>query len=97
MGIMHRDIKPGNILCSDPGDVTSVKLVDFGLSIKYDDTCPRYLPNLKCGTVLYMAPEVLNKEAYSKSVDLWSLGITLYNLICKKHPLHKKGDNISKF
>lgn len=94
---MHRDIKPSNILCKDPDDPTTVKLVDFGLSIQYDDTCARELPDMKCGTVLYMAPEVVNKEPYTKSIDLWSFGVTLYTLISGKHPLHHKSDPISNF
>lgn len=88
-----------NILVDDPSDITSVKLIDFGLCIKYDDHCSEtnYLPNLKCGTELYMAPEVVQKETYTKSVDIWSLGITLYYLISGRHPFHKKGDPTTIF
>ena len=87
--ILHWDVKPENILVSEQGDVTSVKLIDFGLSCQVDTY--KYMPDLKCGTMLYMAPEVFKKEEYSKTVDVWSLGITLFKIISGKHPLYRKG------
>jgi serine/threonine protein kinase len=44
-----------------------------------------------------MAPEVFNKDRYSKSIDVWSIGVTLYKLICGRHPLHRKGECMSIF
>lgn len=81
----------------NPNDVTSVKLIDFGLSVEYNSLCTDYLPDLQCGTLVYMAPEVVSKQPYSKSIDLWSLGITLFKLISDKHPFHRKGDPVSIF
>ena len=74
-GITHRDIKPENILLIDESENSDVKLVDFGLSKIIG-------PNEKCaepfGTLSYVAPEVLKKELYGKSVDLWSIGNYIY-------------------
>ena len=86
-----------NILVADPNDITSVKLIDFGLSFKYNSLCTEYFPNLRCGTLIYMAPEVVNKQPYSKSIDMWSLGITIYKLVSGKHPLHRRGDPYKTF
>ena len=67
--IIHRDIKPGNILFTKEGDI---KLIDFGIAIT------AYQKNQeRTGTALYVAPEVLEKN-YGKEVDIWSLGVTLY-------------------
>lgn len=45
-----------------------------------------------------MAPEIANSQEYSKSIDIWSLGIIMYNLISGgKHPLHERGENSSDF
>lgn len=46
----------------------------------------------------YMAPEMINKQGYSKSVDIWALGIIMYNLISGgKHPLHQKGETTTEY
>ena len=84
-------------MVADASDPTSVKLVDFGLCVEYDNLCTDYLPDQQCGTLIYMAPEVVHKHPYSKSVDVWSLGITLYKLISGQHPLHRRGDPASTF
>lgn len=82
-------------MIADPTDVTSVKLVDFGLSIKIDKVDILGFPDLRCGTKLYMAPEVHRQEQYNRSVDMWSLGITIYKLISGEHPLfHQKSISI---
>ena len=76
--IVHRDIKPENILCGDPDDDADVLIADFGLS-KFSN--PREVMEMPCGTLAYVAPEVLLLEGYSKEVDLWSVGVILYLLL----------------
>ena len=76
-------------MLKDTADLTSIKLIDFGISTKYDDTDLSQL-SLRCGTLLYMAPEVLLKQEYGKGVDIWSLGVTMYQLIAGQHPLRYK-------
>ena len=73
--IIHRDIKPENILLFE-NDV--VKLCDFGWSIR----CINKLPGGSfSGTVEYMAPELINNQDYGKEIDMWMLGIFLYELM----------------
>lgn len=96
-GIVHRDLKPENILFRTKGDLSSIKLIDFGLTAKYDDACPMSLLRTHCGTVLYMAPEIAMKQEYSKSIDVWSLGIIMYNLVSwGEHPLNRDGDSVNQ-
>ena len=78
-GIIHRDLKPENILMTDNTDYADVKLLDFGLS---KITGPNDLSNEPYGTLSYVAPEVLREIPYDKKVDIWSLGITTYFLLC---------------
>ena len=73
---LHRDLKPSNILLGDRDDLTSIKIIDFGLSEKYvllDDYSNQR------GTLFYMAPEALGKGGkISKSVDIWAIGIIMF-------------------
>ena len=77
--IIHRDIKPENILI---GEDNKIKLCDFGwakeLTLENRSTF--------CGTVEYMAPEIVENENYDYSVDIWSLGILLYELLYGHSP-----------
>ena len=83
--IIHRDIKPENILI---GDDNKLKLCDFGwakeLTLENRSTF--------CGTMEYMAPEIVGSENYDYSVDIWSLGILLYEMLFGYSPF-KANDN----
>jgi serine/threonine protein kinase len=81
--IIHRDIKPKNILILNKNKI--LKLADFGFA-KHLDTFKRTLT--VCGSPLYMAPEIYQKVGYTESVDVWSLGIILYEMVFGKHPLN---------
>jgi serine/threonine protein kinase len=77
-GIIHRDIKPENIIICKTG----LKICDFGFSIVYDQLNP---PQDFLGTIDYLAPEIIkckgsNPCPYGPSVDLWALGITIYEI-----------------
>jgi len=85
MNIIHRDIKPDNILIQCHDDLSKIKLADFGLSTKLDFFYPKTATS-KCGTMLYMAPEILNNVSYTKSVDIWSCSIIMFMLAQGKHP-----------
>ncbi|XP_067122430.1 ribosomal protein S6 kinase alpha-2-like [Centruroides vittatus] len=60
-----------------------VKVTDYGLSRKL---YPGYYAHSVCGTLTHMAPEVLNKELYTKAIDWWSTGVVLYEMLTKKCP-----------
>ena len=89
--ICHRDIKPENIMFKD-NSYSELKLIDFGLSIKnfYDLGEKDY-----CGTFRYMAPEILENKIYNKKIDLFSVGIILYELISNGvHPFINENNNV---
>eukprot|EP01129_Flabellula_baltica_P002901 TRINITY_DN12784_c0_g1_i1.p1 TRINITY_DN12784_c0_g1~~TRINITY_DN12784_c0_g1_i1.p1 ORF type:complete len:406 (-),score=86.40 TRINITY_DN12784_c0_g1_i1:1061-2278(-) len=86
-GIAHRDLKPENILVTDSGDI---KVTDFGLSKDYS------LETLQtsCGTPDYVAPEVLKGVSYDSAVDIWSIGVITYILLCGFPPFYGSNDQI---
>ena len=87
--IIHRDLKPENLLINQDN---ILKLCDFGWSV--------YLLNNKrgtfCGTVEYMAPEILKNQGYDYSIDVWSLGVLLYELIHSYSPFVVNDLDINK-
>jgi len=86
-GVVHRDLKPENLLLSDPDDDTSILVTDFGLSdfIREEEKL-----EMQCGSLNYVAPEVLTREGYSKAVDVWSIGVMMYIFLKGEFPFHGK-------
>ncbi|KAI5067102.1 hypothetical protein GOP47_0017630 [Adiantum capillus-veneris] len=81
-GVMHRDLKPENFLFLNKKENSPLKAIDFGLSIffKPGDTFDEIV-----GSPYYMAPEVL-KRSYGPEIDVWSVGVILYILLCGVPP-----------
>ena len=81
--IIHRDIKPENILLDKEGREGRVKLADFGWSnfFNTDRTRMTY-----CGTLDYLAPEMINQQGHSTKLDIWNLGVLLYELLTGTAP-----------
>jgi len=78
-GIIHRDLKPQNLVFLDKKN-THICITDFGLAkfVKRKDGLTKTL----CGTPGYVAPEILNMNIYDSKVDMWSIGVILYILLC---------------
>ena len=85
--IIHRDLKPKNMLISD--NYKKIKICDFGFA-KHFDGLKRVMT--VCGSPLYMAPEIYQKIGYTSSVDVWALGLILYEMLFGDHPLIKYND-----
>jgi serine/threonine protein kinase len=81
--LIHRDIKPENLLIDDAGNV---KLCDFGWCVDLNVGSRSTF----CGTYEYMAPEIINEAPYDSGIDVWSLGVLLYELIHGYSPFRAK-------
>ncbi|MFC2496147.1 MAG: Stk1 family PASTA domain-containing Ser/Thr kinase [Scardovia wiggsiae] len=84
MGIIHRDIKPGNIMISDQG---TVKVMDFGIARAMDDSSATMTQNQGVvGTAQYLSPEQARGEQVGAKSDLYSAGCVLYEMLTGKPP-----------
>ncbi|KAI7792565.1 putative ribosomal protein S6 kinase alpha-3-like [Triplophysa rosa] len=85
LGIIYRDLKPENILLDEEGHI---KLTDFGLSkesIDHENKAYSF-----CGTVEYMAPEVVNRRGHTYSADWWSYGVLMFEMLTGTLPFQGK-------
>ncbi|KAJ2901521.1 hypothetical protein MKZ38_001706 [Zalerion maritima] len=86
-GIIHRDVKPDNVLLDGEGHV---HLTDFNVA---SDVIPRKMLSSKSGTLAYLAPEVYAGNGYDVRADWWSLGVTFYECIYNKRPFEGNSEN----
>jgi len=83
-GIAHRDLKPENLLSADGEEHEIIKIADFGFSKNFGEE--KLMTS--CGSPGYVAPEILTAESYDKSVDMWSVGVSIYVLLCGYPPFY---------
>ncbi|KAL0054002.1 hypothetical protein WJX82_002157 [Trebouxia sp. C0006] len=81
--MVHRDLKPQNLLLSDNTPQAVLKIADFGFARHLQQ---QELANTLCGSPLYMAPEILKSQQYDAKADLWSVGTILYELVVGRPP-----------
>jgi len=91
--IVHRDLKPENLLLKSLEEDTEIKLADFGLSKVLGQ---EVMMQTACGTPGYVAPEILqtSQSGYGKEVDMWSVGVITYILLCGFPPFYN--DNVAQ-
>ncbi|KAG0023463.1 hypothetical protein BGZ82_010739 [Podila clonocystis] len=82
--IVHRDLKPENLLFSDKAENARLMITDFGLSKVL--TAQNDVLMTACGTPGYVAPEVLEQIGHGRPVDMWSVGVIAYTLLCGYTP-----------
>lgn len=83
-GIVHRDLKPENILMKNEKEDSEVKIADFGFARKEQSGGL----TTACGTPGYVAPEIITNSKYDRAVDMWSLGVIIYILLCGYPPFY---------
>ncbi|KAG5266846.1 hypothetical protein AALO_G00236880 [Alosa alosa] len=85
LGIIYRDLKPENILLDEEGHI---KITDFGLSKEAIENDKRAYSF--CGTIEYMAPEVVNRRGHTQSADWWSFGVLMFEMLTGSLPFQGK-------
>ncbi|XP_066581082.1 MAP/microtubule affinity-regulating kinase 4 [Prorops nasuta] len=87
--VVHRDLKPENVVFFEK--LGTVKLTDFGFSNRF---YPGQKLETSCGSLAYSAPEILLGDSYdAPAVDVWSLGVILYMLVCGQAPFQEANDS----
>ena len=95
-GVVHRDLKSDNILFQSPDDL-EIKIADLGLADYIWDKETkggRTTFSDYCGTLRFMAPEIINNEEYDNKVDVWSIGIITYQLLRGMCPFTSQDEKI---
>eukprot|EP00003_Mantamonas_plastica_P022805 TRINITY_DN394_c0_g3_i2.p1 TRINITY_DN394_c0_g3~~TRINITY_DN394_c0_g3_i2.p1 ORF type:complete len:306 (+),score=83.32 TRINITY_DN394_c0_g3_i2:1071-1988(+) len=91
MNVVYRDLKAENVLLTEEGHVC---LTDFGLAkeeIGDDDLAHSF-----CGTLPYMAPEMISRKGHGKAVDWWGLGVLAFEMLTGLHPFYDESDSRCK-
>ena len=95
-GVIHRDLKPENIMFKNSNDLNSLVICDLGIAGELKNIFS-FIDD-KCGTLTFMAPEILMDRPYDNLVDIWSAGIIMYILESGGcHPLLEKPKTKSRY
>ena len=92
-GYIYRDLKPENILIDKEGNI---KLTDFGLSKVISTDGDINTTNTLCGTLEYIAPEIFQRKPYDKSIDWFSFGVVLYEMLTGQLPFNIKNEEFDE-
>lgn len=84
-GIVHRDVKPSNVMLADDGDV---KLLDFGIAAQLDAAAGLTATGTVIGTAAYLSPERVTGQPASPRSDLYAVGVLLYEMLTGEPPFH---------
>jgi len=87
--LVHKDLKPENIMVDKQGDINRIKIVDFGTAQTFDKDKKM---TEKAGTPYYVAPEVLN-QSYNEKCDIWSAGVIMYIMLVGFPPFNGRSDD----
>ena len=94
LNVCHRDLKPENFLIETNSNIKpNIKLIDFGFAchIPKNGYMEQYF-----GTPIYTAPEIIQNWSYSEKIDLWSIGVILFNMTTGCQPFNTDEDDINK-
>ena len=91
-GLVHRDVKPANILVAGEGETSTAYLTDFGLAKRVESDTGITGAGLVVGTIDYMPPEQLRGLAVDTRADVYALGATLFKALCGQVPFPKEGE-----
>ncbi len=87
VGVVHRDIKPGNLMLTSTGHVV---VLDFGIARELEDASPQLTRTGDVfGTPAYMAPEQIEGKAADARIDIWALGVTLFEVLTMQQPFRE--------
>lgn len=90
LGMMHRDIKPHNIMFKDEDKSYDLAVIDFGFATLEEEYSTLFK---MCGTLGYQAPEIIEGKDYGKKVDMFAVGVVVYQMITGIPPFFKVGDS----
>lgn len=91
--IIHRDLKPHCILLSSKENSAPIKIGGFGIAIELESE-NAFITSGRIGSPHFMAPEVVNRQKYTKAIDMWSCGVLLYTLLSGSLPFIGKSERI---
>ncbi|KAG0439100.1 hypothetical protein HPB47_016757, partial [Ixodes persulcatus] len=91
LGITHRDLRPENLLYAHPGADAKLMIADFGVASTPQSGRNVYMHTV-CGTLQYMAPEVVARRPYTRAVDMWAVGVIAFLLFVEAFPFDAQQD-----